>query len=342
MSETTTCLSHTRLMAGMKVIHLRFHLRAQETLFFGDQPGSALRGAIYGVLARDFCSEDVLRSTPEHRAVCPVCRLLAAEDDQAGRGRNIPRPLAVEPPLGRPHYPPGTELSFGVSLIGWAGSAIPYIIRAVMAVGKTGVGGGRGRYQLLGVSEVCPLRGEQRTLLEGRVVKQPKLAVDSSAIEKARSMYNPSQVRLQLLTPMRLTAAGSLVKRPQPAVFMQRLLERCQNLAEHYALYEPDIELVSREQWVAVYHELGDIARTLTIVEDSTLWMEARSGSRRQGRFTEIGGLVGGVIWAGPLRPLLPWLLWGQSLHVGKDAVKGNGWYQVQNTGERGPADNGG
>jgi hypothetical protein len=160
MKTANTYLSHTHLMAGMQVINLRFHIRAQETLIFGDQPGSAIRGAIYGALSRDFCSEDLLRSTPEHQAVCPVCRLLAAEDDHAGRGRNIPRPLAVEPPLGRPHYSPGAELSFGVSLMGWAESAIPYIIRAVMAAGKTGLGFARGRYQLQGVSEVCPLSGE--------------------------------------------------------------------------------------------------------------------------------------------------------------------------------------
>lgn len=324
-------LAHTRLMAGMQVIHLRFYIRALETLIFGDQPGSAIRGAIYGVLARDFCSEDALRSTREHQAVCPVCRLLAAEDEQAGRGRNIARPLAVEPPLGRPHYGPGAELSFGVSLIGWAESTIPYIIRAVMAAGKVGIGAGRGRYQLVGVSEYCPLGGEQRTLLEGRVVKRPALAVGAMAVENAAREYDPAQVRLQLLTPTRLTAGGGLVKRPEPVAFVQRLLERCQNLAEHYATVEPGVEPVRREQWVAAYHELVNIAGQAAIVEDATLWMEARSGSRRQGRFTEIGGLVGGVTWSGPLGPLLPWLLWGQSLHVGKDAVKGNGWYQVQN-----------
>jgi hypothetical protein len=34
--------------------------------------------------------------------------------------------------------------------------------------------------------------------------------------------------------------------------------------------------------------------------------------------------------WEGDVTRLRPWLLWGQSLHVGKDAVKGNGWYQVR------------
>ena len=28
-------------------------------------------------------------------------------------------------------------------------------------------------------------------------------------------------------------------------------------------------------------------------------------------------------------RQLLPWLLWGQVTQVGKNTVKGNGWYEV-------------
>jgi hypothetical protein len=323
-------ISHTMLMAGVQVLHLRFHLRAQEALIFGDQPGSALRGAIYSALARDFCSSDALRDTPAHQAVCPVCRLLAAEDDQAGRGRNIPRPLAVEPPLGRLHFPADAELSFGVTLIGWAIAGLPYLIRAVMAAGKSGIGAGRGCYQLVRVSETCPLSGAQRTILEGQVVRRPQLTVSALAVDQAAAAHDADHVHLQLLTPLRLTAGGKLVKRAEPVIFMQRLLERCQNLAEHYAVFDPAAEPIRRQQWMAAYDGVTEVARQAVIAGDETVWMEARSGSRRQNRVTEIGGLVGGVTWTGPLRRLLPWLIWGQSLHVGKDAVKGNGWYQVQ------------
>lgn len=58
--------------------------------------------------------------------------------------------------------------------------------------------------------------------------------------------------------------------------------------------------------------------------------MEGASGSRRRGNATEIGGTLGHVTWQGNLTPLLPWLYWGQSLHVGKDAVKGDGWYRIE------------
>ena len=44
---------------------------------------------------------------------------------------------------------------------------------------------------------------------------------------------------------------------------------------------------------------------------------------------TEISGLIGRVRWEGEVAPLLPWLLWGSVLHVGKNAVKGSGYYRV-------------
>jgi hypothetical protein len=121
-----------------------------------------------------------------------------------------------------------------------------------------------------------------------------------------------------------------LVKQLNAAVLMQRLVERCQNLTEHYSVVALGTPPVAREDWLRLYHVLSAAARAVEVVTDDTYWVEARSGSRRQQRYTEIGGLVGSVVFEGKLAPLLPWLLWGQSLHVGKDAVKGNGWYVIR------------
>ena len=41
---------------------------------------------------------------------------------------------------------------------------------------------------------------------------------------------------------------------------------------------------------------------------------------------------MGRAVYHGDLKPLLPWVLMGQSVHVGKSAVKGDGWYEVMRT----------
>lgn len=322
---------HIRLMAGLRVLQLELTVRAVDAVAFGDQPGSALRGALYGTLAAKFCGVGYDEATPEHRSICPVCRLLAAEDDKAGRGRNLPRPLAIQPPLGATYYPSGATFRFGISLIGWAESALLYVLRAVEALGHSGVGRGRSRLQVLAVKEVSPLESIEHSLLEGRMVRQPQIAVTVATVEDAlarRPLSN--RVCLELLTPMRLTSEGRLVKKLNALVLMQRLIERCQNLTEHYSVPVPAIPPVTREEWLRLYRAVSDAAQTVTVAADDTYWVEARSGSRRQQRYTEIGGLVGSVVFEGELALLLPWLLWGQSLHVGKDAVKGNGWFRVQ------------
>ncbi|MGH2391800.1 MAG: CRISPR system precrRNA processing endoribonuclease RAMP protein Cas6 [Chloroflexota bacterium] len=42
-----------------------------------------------------------------------------------------------------------------------------------------------------------------------------------------------------------------------------------------------------------------------------------------------MGGLVGKITFTGDLAPFLPWLVWGEIRHVGKDTAKGNGLYQI-------------
>ena len=53
------------------------------------------------------------------------------------------------------------------------------------------------------------------------------------------------------------------------------------------------------------------------------------SYSSRSRQRTPIGGLVGQVTLAGDLAPLRELLVWGSLIHVGKNAVKGDGWYRI-------------
>jgi len=42
-----------------------------------------------------------------------------------------------------------------------------------------------------------------------------------------------------------------------------------------------------------------------------------------------LGGFVGTVHYEGDLSQLLPFILLGQSLQVGKNTMKGCGWYEI-------------
>lgn len=316
--------NYQHLMDGLTVQHLRFRVQPTESILFGSQPGSALRGALYQVLSDNFCSEPNGPITPGHTARCPVCWMLAAEDARDERGRNIPRPLTIEPPE-LTTYHRGNEFSFGMSLIGEAQNLLPYLARAVQKMGSTGVGRGRGCFKLVGIDEYNPLLDTERVLLEENIVKKPTLQVTASTIEQTACGLSSSSVVLDFISPIRLISNGNLVKTPDPVVFVQRLIERCERIAKHYA----EDARSDDTDWQAVFTELTLVAEQLMIGADYTMWQEGWSGSKRQQRWLPIGGIVGRVRWDGNVEPLLPWLLWGQSLHVGKNAIKGNGWYRI-------------
>ncbi|MDL1902296.1 CRISPR system precrRNA processing endoribonuclease RAMP protein Cas6 [Anaerolineae bacterium CFX9] len=319
------------LMQGVTVQQLRFRVRADETIIFENEPGAALRGALYEAISKKFCSEmfSVVTRQPHHQEVCPVCWLLAAEYPDARRGQNVPRPLTLQPPINQMTFTRGQEMRFGVSLIGKAQDMLPYVARAVQNMGRIGVGRGRGRFSLLGIDEVHPLLDTERVIMDGQTIKRPTLKITATTVHDVANSLPDHAVTLEMLTPLRLTAQAGLLKKIQPSIFLQRLIERCQNLAEHYAEYGADDERPTRHDWLAAQDALLETAATLHVGYDDTIWVEAFSGSRRTNHISPISGLVGRVRWEGSISPILPWLLWGSALHVGKNAVKGSGYYRV-------------
>ncbi len=331
MTHTNSSDART-LMRGVTVQHLRFRVQAQEHILFENEPGSALRGALYEALAGNFCSEafgapEAL--TPEHKATCPVCWLLAAENPAAGRGQNTPRPLTLQPPIDRYSFQRGEQFTFGVSLVGKAQDFLPYVARAVQKMGRIGVGRGRGGFRLMTIDEVHPLLDAERTLMDGQTVRRPTLQITADVVAQVAAQMPTQTVTLELLTPTRLTAGDELVRRITPRIFMQRLLERCQSLAEGYAEYPEGDTPPVRSEWVSAQDRLLAAADALKVGMDETEWVEAFSGSRRTGRASPISGLVGRMRWEGDVSAVLPWLLWGATLHVGKNAVKGSGYFRV-------------
>src|SRR5690606_37818388 len=100
-------------------------------------------------------------------------------------------------------------------------------------------------------------------------------------------------------------------------------LERCQSL-EHTYTPEPE----SKDKWRERYLKLTTAANRIQGMS-STSWVRVESGSRRISERNSMGGFVGDLILTGDLTSFASWLTWGSLLHVGKNAVKGGGWYEI-------------
>jgi hypothetical protein len=294
--------------------------------------GSSLRGAIFHALLNRFCMNRHAQLCAECplAAGCPVAFLVSTMRPESERGRDVPRPYAIRPPLDRStRYEPGDRFSFGLTLFAQALNLFPYIVLVLDEMGRAGLGlrlpenrQRRGTFRIQAVTAVNPLTGECQPILQAgeHMVQLPDIPITHPQIIQRAGAFHATQLTIRFLTPTRIVDQDNLVKRPLFRPLFQRLLERLSALAREFS----DTPLQ------ADFPSLIGQAEQVQLVRDHTHWVELESYSTRLGRATPLGGFIGTAVYEAPdWQPFLPWLIWGQFTHVGKDAVKGNGWYQL-------------
>lgn len=280
----------------------------------GRAPGSSLRGALYMALNTLYDTNQPVESRYEMDDN-PVGWLLRLQDDDTSGGKDVPRPIAVRPFLDN------TPNTFALAFYGQARETIPMVVSAVPVMGQIGVGNGRRKFVLRGVRSIDPITGQSLPLLDaaGKATGSVPEPPGAAAYQQMAALLTPDAVTVRFLTPTRIIQQGRLSHEPVFRAWFQRLLERLRLISEVYTA-EP--------VWIP-FRDLLAAADVVTICRDDTHWHESWSGSRRDGMVKPLGGFIGSVQYAGPLRDLLPYLLLGQALQVGKNTIKGCGWYEV-------------
>jgi hypothetical protein len=324
---------------------LRFECEAVEPMELYEWQGSGLRGALYRSLWGNFCMNRDARECATCPLVqtCPVAFLVATLDPESERGVEVPRPYTIEPPFqGARRLEPGEPFAFGLTMFAKALNLFPYVVLALERMERAGLGRRvrenrnlRGRFRVLRVAAVNPLAAEMREVVRAgdSLVKVPDVPVTHTQIaaRSARLLADglaapQARLSLEFLTPMRIrdrflgSGPDRTLTRPAFRPIFQRLLERLSALSWHFG-----------ETVLAL--DFGDLVRraeAVRLVADDTMWLELESQSQRQRHRYPSGGFVGRAVYqAEDWALFLPWLLWGQFTHVGKDAVKGNGWYRI-------------
>lgn len=332
------------------VHHLRFEVEATTALALDAPAGPKLRAALYQAMGMVCPAGGDANAPPEHKAACPVCWLLATEKPGDRGGKDLPRPVTIEPPLEGLQLRPGECFAFGLTVFAQAANLFPYLALGVPEMGRRGVGRKlpelgfrRGQFGLLRAEAVNPVSQEHQSLLDaarGPLFAVPAIPVtaeqvaawadrriagwQAAAQQGGQTAQEPS-VTIDFLTPTRIVTDGRLVHTPLFVPLLARLLDRLKALSKHYA----DAELVPD----GAKPRLMALADEVRLVAEQSRWYDAHSYSRRQQRRTPVSGFVGRATYRAPLevwRALLPYLVWGQSIHVGKSATRGDGWYEVR------------
>ena len=308
---------------GIKMIEvhlLRLTCEATTRITFGLQAGAQIRGALWEML-QVVCAHAGDPNSDLH----PARRLLMLELESA-RGQNPARPFAIRPSLPMEQtIAPRQQFTFGVNLYGDAVELFPYVVQAVYRMGQAGVGYGRGRFVLVGVEAVNPLQHEAQSLMRGgKMVQMPGLPLTETDVMLAADRLPNDRITLNLLTPTQIVANGQRLSQLTFESLIARLLERYQAIEQHYTTTPTSTNI-----WRKRHLEMTQAAGLIRIKQDNTRWVRVESGSRRTGTRNSVGGLVGDITFEGDLQVFLPWLVWGSLLHVGKNAVKGSGWYEL-------------
>lgn len=316
--------------------HLRFTAQVKTPVQLNEHKGSAIRGALFHALRRRFCynQQATTCGSCDLHATCPICFLVATVNPDGWRGADVPRPYTIQPPLGtKTHYAPGEEIQFGLTMFARALNLFPYVILAVKELERGGIGrrtpddNGRWRRGTFALHEIAafnPLSGERQSVLSqgDNMVSVPDVPVTHGQVMEAVNRMPSAQLVITFLTPTRLIDDGRLVHQPHFRVLVQRLLERLSALAAQFS----DTPLALD------FKELIAQAEEVKLIGDQTEWVELDSYSTRKRGRTPISGFVGQAIFQGDMEPFLPWLTWGQFVHVGKNAVKGDGWYTLSSS----------
>jgi hypothetical protein len=249
-------------------------------------------------------------------------------------------------------YLPGERLSFDVVLVGKTKEYLPYFIVTFKELSQAGLGRNRSTVELSAVGHLgsdgieTPVYARQDNL-----VRPPAEAISWADLCATQSFENGSmnlrqnrcaradtevgpynsgnesskvtRLTLRFLTPTMLKVDGVLARRPAFGPIAKRLRDRINALAYFYCGSGLDID----------FKAFGEQAEKIKTVADSTRWVESSRYSRRREVTHDLSGFIGEASFEGELAPFIPYLKLGEYVHVGKNAVFGNGWYRIAEAG---------
>ena len=323
------------MIPDLSLLHFRFNLEPKVPLHMpAYNKGNVIRGGFGSTFRRIVCHATCREpETCELRNVCPYTTVfhpfVPEGSEKISKNRDIPRPFIIKAPLEtKETYLPGERLSFDVVLVGKVKEYLPYFIVTFKELSQAGLGRARTPLDLVAVESVgtngdmTPVYGRETNL-----VQPPRESLSWESIIQGNGhkdgFDNVQRLILRFLTPTMLKADGLQARRPAFGPIAKRLRDRINALAYFYCGNGLDID----------FKAFGDDADKIATVADSTRWVESSRYSRRRELTHDLSGFVGEVSFEGDLAPFIPYLKLGEYVHVGKNAVFGNGWYRIESMG---------
>lgn len=300
----------------------RFHFVLEDPVRLPSYTGSTWRGLMGHGLRRVACVTG--------QKQCGGCRLLdsciystlfesQSSQADAGRHRVRPHPYVLEPELSPSRQmEQGERLQLGITLVGKAERALPYLVEGFRQGGRRGLGRQNSRFRLDGLYQESRLGSEDwRPILDASLEHLLPLEVPCPTPPR-----QPAKLRVELLTPLRMKRHGRLVtpRTFEAADFLRQLWRRVHEMSHFHAGSETDLTLALPDEK----------PNHIKVSQKRLQWLDWTRYSSRQGCRMQMGGLSGSwTIDADAIEPWWPLLWYGQWLHLGKATSMGLGHYRL-------------
>lgn len=274
--------------------------------------GAMLRGALGTAFKRAVCVRRALADCgPCDTEKCPYRECFESRDAE---GRTVPRPFVIEPPEDlRTTVAQGETFEFGLVLFGRGLDLLPCFVMLFDEVGRRGVGYGAGRFRL---SEVISESDGSVVYREGETFRREQ----GIAVEDFRVPQEMRGFRIKFITPTQIRVKGVSLDVPSFGDVIRTLMRRMKLLYRFHSSSRVSEEKV---------REVIDLSGTLRMKRVTLVSSEISRFSRRQGQRIRHPGFTGYMDLAGYAPALLPWLMMGEYLHVGKGCTFGMGRYII-------------
>ncbi|NWF51994.1 MAG: CRISPR system precrRNA processing endoribonuclease RAMP protein Cas6 [Nitrospirae bacterium] len=307
----------------------RFNLMPLESLILPSYKGSTLRGGfgyafkkVVCALKDKECSECLLK---EKCIYSYIFETPPPSDTKIMRKYpSAPHPFIIEPPSEKRHgYSPGTELGFGLILIGKAIDYLPYFIFTFDELGRIGIGKGKAKYELKNV--ICDGKkiydSETKTLKPSSLsnLKSYFLNLESEDLNRMHSKIN--LLTINFLTPTRILYNGHLTLDLEFHILIRNLLRRLSLLSYFHCGGDPS---------EVVFKKIIELAKNVSVKERHLKWYDWERYSTRQDARMKMGGFVGEITFKGNFEPFMQIIEAGEVLHVGKGTAFGLGKYEIR------------
>lgn len=316
--STMTASAHAATQPQLPLARYHFDFQACDALRLPPDPGGLWHG-VFGARLRELscvmppgtdcrgcmllhhCAYSLLFSGPRP----PTAELMR-------RYETIPVPHVFQlDPDTRAVIPPGGPLRVGMVLAGTANAKLPFVVQAMAAAGRVGLGATRARLRLREVVQEGADGSSHRVAEPARMsTPLPPGVPDIPPV--------PVAARIHFITPYKAGAVAGQAGAFDPGSFLMAIVRRCSLLQYFY----------TGRQLEAPFTALKEASQQARILGQA---LRARAASRyaaRHGRRVPTGGLIGHVdLDLRGLEAFWPYLYLGQWLNVGKNASMGFGRY---------------